>query len=125
MSVSIIETTVAISGLARSVQGLERNAGHVSAAMNNLTQNMALIQQALAASGMMAAPAPPTFVQMPPRPAKYKPVTANPPPTPLTWVYDDESDNESTSGMESNGKKGEHMEETAPAPDASGGGTAD
>ena len=37
LSVSIIETTGAISGLQRSVRGLEKNAGHMSVAMNNLT----------------------------------------------------------------------------------------
>ena len=74
---------------------------------------------------MMTAPAAPSYLQMPPRPAKYKPVTANPLPTPLTWVYDNESDNDSTLGTESNGEKGEHLEENLPAPDASGGRTAD
>ena len=122
MSVSLTETMMAMSGLARSVQGLERNAGHMSAAMNNLPQNVALIQQAMASTGMMAAPASPQFVQMPPCPAKVIPVPVITPPTQLTWVYDDESDTDSTPGTETNG---DHSEESIPAPDASGGGTGD
>ena len=97
----------------------------MSVAMNNLTQSMASIQQALAASGMMAAQAPPSYVQIPQRPDLLQTVNAVSQLTPLSWVYDDESENESTSGMESNGEKGEQTEEIAPAPDASGGGTAD
>ena len=122
MSVSLTETLVAVSGLSRSVQGLERNAGHMSAAMNNLSQNVALIQQALASTGMMASPASPQFVQMPPRPAKFTPVPALISPTQLTWAYDEGSETDSLSGPETNG---EHLEESTPAPDASGGGTAD
>ena len=123
--VSIIETTGAIAGLQRSVRGLEKNARHMSVAMDNLTKNMASMQQALAASGMMTAPAPPTYVQIPQRPAPFQTMTAVSQLTPLSWVYDDESDDELVSGLERNSETGDQTEEIAPAPDESGGRTAD
>ena len=86
LSVSIIETTGAISGLQQSVRGLEKNAGHMSVAMNNLTQSMVSIQQALAASGMMVAQAPLSYLQIPQRPATFQTVNAVSQQTPLTWV---------------------------------------
>ena len=122
MAVSMTETMGALSGLSRSVQGLEKNAGHMTASMNNLNQNVALIQQALATAGMMASPTSPQFISMPPRPAKVIPAPALIIPTQLTWVYDDAPETDTPSETENNG---EHIEEHTPAPNALGGGTAD
>ena len=86
---------------------------------------MASMQQALAASGMMTAPAPPTYVQISQHPAPFQTMTAVSQLTPLSWVYDDESDNELVSGLERNSEKGNQTEEISPAPDESGGGMVD
>ena len=83
------------------------------------------MQQALAASGMVVALAPPTYVQIPQRPAPFQTITAVSQLTPLSWVYNDELDDKLASGLERNGEKGEQTEEMAPAPDESGGWMVD
>ena len=97
----------------------------MSVAMHNLTQNMASMQQALAASGMMTASAPPIYVQIPQRPAPLQQMTAVSQLTPLSWVYGDDSDDELLSGMESKNETGDLPEEIALVPAESGGGTED
>ena len=123
--------TDVISGVQNRVIGIERNVGHMTAAVNNLTQTMMCMQKQMAGmipgnhSSTMQSP---SFLTIPNTPDQTMLIPSTPEYAPLVFKYDD---GEHTSGIgqdvtmggaEEEGKSQHIQTDPPPAPDPSGGG---
>ena len=114
LSDTITSVTEALSGMQNRVVGIEKNVGHMTAAVNNLTQNVMAMKTQLSNFMPQAFPQQqhPTYIPMPPRPLTRQEIPA-PVMVPLVFRYEDREDD-----MEVDA---EDLTENGIAPDASGG----
>ena len=97
------------------VVGIEKNVGHMTAAVNNLTQNVMAMQTQLSNFMPQAFPPQqhPAYIPIPTRPLPRQEIPEAPVMAPLVFRYDDGEDD-----MEVDA---EDLTENGIAPDASGG----